>query len=181
MFGCKRRAYVFRRPEEKMILDCVVPTVKHGGRSIMVWGCIGRNSVGDLIKIEGILKKEHYLSILRDHVIPSGRRLIGQNFIFMHNNDPKHTARVCKDYLQHLEQSDELKIIHWPPQSPDLNPIEKIWDESDWKIREVCPKSQNDLWNKLQNAWNQIVPETIEKLIKRMPKLVEKIIKKRGG
>ena len=94
----------------------------------------------------------------------------------MHDNDPKHTARVYKYYLQHLEQSDESKIMHWPPQSADLNPIEKIWDELDRKIREVCPKPQNDLWNKLQYACNQIVPETIEKLIKRMPKLVEQVI-----
>ena len=35
----------------------------------MVWGCIGANSVGDLIKIDGILMKEQYLSILRDHTI----------------------------------------------------------------------------------------------------------------
>ena len=47
----------FRRPEEKMIPDCIVLTVKRGGRLIMIWGCIGANSVGDLIKIEGILKK----------------------------------------------------------------------------------------------------------------------------
>ena len=44
----------------------------------------------------------------------------------------------------------------------------------------MCPKSQNDLWNKLENAWNQIVPKTIEKLIKRMAKLIEQTIKKRG-
>ena len=48
----------------------------------MIWGCIGANSIGDLIKIEGILKKEQYLSILRDHAIPSGRRLTGQKFYF---------------------------------------------------------------------------------------------------
>ena len=90
------------------------------------------------------------MSILRDHAIPSARRLIGQNFLFTHDNDPEHAARVCKDCLQHLEQSNESKIMHWPPQSPDLNPLER-------KIRKVCQ----------QEAWNQIVPETIEKLIKR--------------
>ena len=51
------RAYVFRKPEGKMIPDCIVAIVKHGGRSIMAWGCIGTYSVGDLIKIEEILKK----------------------------------------------------------------------------------------------------------------------------
>ena len=105
----------------------------------MVWGCIAANSVGDLIKIEGILKKEQYLSSLR------GRRLIGQNFIFMNDNDPKHAARVCKDYTQHLEQNDESKIMHWPPQTPDLNSTESIWDELDRKVREVCSKVPKSL------------------------------------
>ena len=65
-----------------MISDRIVPTVKHRERTIMIWGSTGANSVGDLIKIEGILKKEQYLSILRDHAIPSGRLLIGQKFYF---------------------------------------------------------------------------------------------------
>ena len=80
----------------------------------MIWGFIGANSVGDLIKIEAILKKEQYLSILRDRAVPF-RRLTGQNFIFTRDNDPKRTARVCRDHSQHLEQSDESKLTHWPP------------------------------------------------------------------
>ena len=142
----------------------------------MVWGCVGVNSVDDLIKIEGILKKEQYLSSLR------GRRLIGQNFIFMHDNDPKHAARVCKDYMQHLEQSDESKIMHWPPQTPDLNPTESIWDELDRKIREVCSKVPKSLMEQTTKCMEpNSTRKAIEKLIKPMPKLVERIIKKRGG
>ena len=69
---------------------------------------------------------------------------MSQNFIFMHD-DLKHTAGVYKDYLRHLEQNDQSKIMHWPP----LNPIEKICNEFDRKIREACLKSPNDLWKKL--------------------------------
>ncbi|OAD61920.1 hypothetical protein WN48_01799 [Eufriesea mexicana] len=56
----------------------------------------------------------------------------------MHDNDPKHTARLCKDYLQHLgKNDDESNLIHWPPRSSDLNPIEKILDELN---RNQCQK-----------------------------------------
>ena len=52
---------------------CLVPSVKHGGGGVMVWGCFAGDTVGDLIKIEGILNQ---------HAIPSGLRLVGPSFIF---------------------------------------------------------------------------------------------------
>ncbi|CAK9832722.1 Transposable element Tc1 transposase [Anthophora retusa] len=50
--------------------------------------------VGDIVKIDSILRKEQYLNILIEHAVPTGSRLIGQNFIFMQDNDPKHTAKL---------------------------------------------------------------------------------------
>lgn len=142
---------------------------------------MGANKTKSLCKIEGVLRKEGYLNILSDHAVPSGRRLIGPGFAFMLDKDPKHTVKMCKNYLQQLESQKQLKIMCWPPQSPDLNPLEKLWNELDRKIREVGPKSENELWDRLQAAWEQISPEIIEKLIKRMPKLAKEVIRKRGG
>ena len=148
-----------------MISDGIVPTVKHGGRSTMVWRCIGANSVGDLIKIEEILKKEQYLSILRDHAMWEA---INRAKFYFHawQRSQAYCKGFAKTICNIIEQSDESKMTHWPPQSVDLNPIENIWDESDRKIREVRPKSQNDLWNKLQDAWSQIVSEKNRKINK---------------
>ncbi|CAK9827487.1 Transposable element Tc1 transposase [Anthophora retusa] len=126
VFGNKRRVSVRRKPNEKLLSQCVIPTVKHGGGSVMLWGCFGTNKVDSLVKIDGILRKEQYLKILQDHAVPSGTKLIGENFIFMQDNDPKHSAKICQNYLKHLEDINKLKIMQWPPQSPDLNPIEKL-------------------------------------------------------
>ena len=57
VFGKKRKIHVRRKQKEKLIPDCIVPTVKYGGQSVMVWGCFGANQNGDLVQIEGILKK----------------------------------------------------------------------------------------------------------------------------
>ena len=48
-----------------------MPTVKHGGGSIMVWGCFAGHKIGDLIRVCGIMKKEQYREILENHAVPS--------------------------------------------------------------------------------------------------------------
>ena len=69
----------------------------------MVWGCFGAGKVGDLYKVKGILQ---------GHAIPCGQRLIGANFLLQQNNDPKHTSKLCKNYLGKKQSA----------QSPDLKP-----------------------------------------------------------
>lgn len=91
-----------------------------------VWGCFAADTVGDLFKIEGILNQHGYHSILQRHAIPSGLRLVGPSIIFQQDNDPKHTSRLCKGYLTKEESDGVLHQMTWPPQSPDLNPIETV-------------------------------------------------------
>lgn len=74
--------------------------MKHGGGSVMVWGCFGNEKTGDLIKIDGILRKETYYKILMKHALPSGKRLIEGKFIFQQDNDPKHKSKLCINYLR---------------------------------------------------------------------------------
>ena len=82
IFGSKRRVFVRRNSKERMLDACIVPTVKHGGGSLMIWGYFEGGITGDLVKITGILNKEGYKKIIQDNVISSGRRLISRNFIF---------------------------------------------------------------------------------------------------
>lgn len=104
VFGCKRRTFVRRMQGERSLEQCTVPTVKHGGQSIMVWGCFGNGKVGDIHRVDGILNKEGYLEILKNHALPSGHRLIGNGFIYQQDNDPKHSSQLCTNYLKTLER-----------------------------------------------------------------------------
>ena len=61
-----------------------------------------------------------FFSILQYHL-----HLIGPKFILLHDNDPKHTARVIKNYLHRQEEQGVLQQMVWPPQSPDLNMMEE--------------------------------------------------------
>lgn len=115
------RAKIAYRKDDCRLYCCIVPTVKQRRASELVWGCFSFAGTGDLRRIMGVMKKENYLNILEENAIPSELRLIGQNFTFMHDNDLKYSAVLCRNYLQ--EQQDVLKVMTWHPQSPDLTPI----------------------------------------------------------
>ena len=55
-----------------------------------------------------------------------------------------------------------------PPQTPDLNPIELLWDEFDRNVRKMHPTNQKHLWVSIQTSWNQISTKSLQKLIVRM-------------
>jgi hypothetical protein len=82
MFGSNWHVFVRCRVVERMISTCVVPTVKHGGGGVMVWGCFAGDTVGDLFRIQGTRNPHGYHNILQQYAILSGLRLVGLSFVF---------------------------------------------------------------------------------------------------
>lgn len=147
----------------------------------MVWGCFGAGEVGDLYKVKGILNKEGYHSILQHHAISCVQRLIGANFLLQQDNDPKHTSKLCKKYLGKKQAAGMLSVMECPAQSPDLNPIELLWEQLDRMVRKKCPSSQSNLWEVLQEAWGEISTDYLNKLTARMPKVCNAVIAANGA
>lgn len=109
LFNTNRRVFVRRFAGERFSKPCLVPTVKHGGGSVMVWGAISGKGVGPLVKEEGIVRKEDYKKILVKYAVPTGKNLLGKNFVFQQDNDPKHTSILCKTYLATQEKKGWFK------------------------------------------------------------------------
>ena len=88
--------------------------------------------------------------MLTNSKIPSGKCLIGNGFIFQQDNDPKHTALKVKSYLERKEQSGDVQVKKWPPQSPDLNIIESLGDYLGQRKAAKQPKPIEHRWQVLQ-------------------------------
>lgn len=76
------------------------PTVKHGGRHVLVWGSCSAAGVGKLQFVDGIMTKMQYLNILKNNLKQSAEKLsINDTFHFYQNNDQQHTAGIVKEWL----------------------------------------------------------------------------------
>ncbi|GFW98631.1 transposable element Tcb1 transposase [Trichonephila clavipes] len=92
------------------------------------------------------------------------------------DNDPKHTARVFWEWLLY----NVRKQVKTPTQSPDLNPIEHLWDYLDRQIRKPEIKSKNDLKKALLAEWQKIPSSVTQNLVKSVPSRRRAVIKAKG-
>ena len=113
--------------------------------------------------------------------MPSGKRLIGNGFVFAHDNDPKHTAGTVKTYLQTKQTKGDITVMNWPSQSPDLNPIEHLWNIVKIKRKGFKATSKDNLFDKITQIWNTIPMETLQKLVESMPERIQAVIAAKGA
>ncbi|KFM62688.1 Transposable element Tcb1 transposase, partial [Stegodyphus mimosarum] len=159
-----------RETSERNHPATIAGTVQAGGGSIMVWGMFSWHSLGSLIIVEGTMDQYKYASVLADHVHPYMRIVFPQDDgIFQQDNARCHTAASVRAWFE--EHQDEFTVLPWPANSPDLNPIEHLWDHLDRVVRAMDPQPRNlaQLATALESAWLNIPENTFRDLCDSLP------------
>jgi len=119
------------------------------------------SSVPDKAKVNA----KRSVETLLPRLIEEYRSLLSSGFIFQQNSAPAHTAKLSQDWIT-TNYSEFIGKDEWPPNSPDVSPL-------DYRVWESClnaifhPKSQNTDWLKkvLQLLRNQLPQDSINKIV----------------
>lgn len=168
---------VWRKPNTELETKNLIPTMNHGGGNVLVWGCMSYNGVGNLYFIDNIMDAKSYLKILQSILFDSVEKMgMNTGFVFQQDNDPKHTARIVKEWLLYKVR----KTLPHPPQSPDFNPIKNLWHMLDLKIRKYQISNKKQLKLRLQEEWSKISHEITSKLVTSMPGSLQAVLDAKG-
>lgn len=175
------RIRVWRQRNTRFAPRHVQPTYQGGGGSVMIWGCVSFRCKLDLVTIPGTLTGEKYRdNILQPVVIPHfDNHPLRSRPVYMDDNARPHRARVVTEVLQR----EAITTLPWPACSPDLNPIEHLWDILGRRIRRRDPPVQTvaELDAALHQEWQQVSQQTIQRLIRSMSRRVNQVINAHGS
>uniref|UniRef100_A0AAY5L5H5 Tc1-like transposase DDE domain-containing protein n=1 Tax=Esox lucius TaxID=8010 RepID=A0AAY5L5H5_ESOLU len=166
------------RPGEAYQPQYLAPTVKFGGGSVTIWGCFSKAGIGQICLCEGRMNQAKYKVILEEHLLPSALKMFpnSENWFFQQDNAPCHTARSIKVWME----DHQIKTLSWPAQSPDLNPIENLWNLMKRKMDGHKPSNKAELLEFLCQEWNKVTQQQCDRLVESMPRRIKAVIKNQG-
>ncbi|GFW39133.1 transposable element Tcb2 transposase [Trichonephila clavipes] len=150
----------------------IIERDRYGGRGVLVWGGIMLGSRTDLhIFDAGSVNGTRYCNEILLPYVRLFRGAMGLQFLFMDNNAPCHRTVASEQLLE----SEDIERMNWPARSPDLNPIQHVWDFLGRRLaaRTLPPVTIREFRLALQDEWAAMPQQLIDTLILSMGRRCE--------
>ena len=144
-----------------------------------MWWCLPwflDSGTRPLVRLHGKINATVYKEILKKHVAPNLRTAINQPAVFMPENIPCHTAKSVKTFLS----EEDVAVMEWPAQSPDINLIENVWKIRNERAKENNSRNVKGLWTNLKGEWEKISVDEYKTLIHLCSKRCQAVIENKG-
>ncbi|GBO25667.1 Transposable element Tcb2 transposase [Araneus ventricosus] len=155
-----RRTFIWREPGTRYLPSNVREIDHYGGGGLMVWAGIMLDGQTPLHVFErGTVTCVRYRDEILEPSVRLFRGAVGPEFILMDDNARPHRALLVDEFLE----SEDIRRMDWPDRSPDLNPIEHVWDALGRAIatRNPPPRTIQEMKTALLNEWDQLPQEMI--------------------
>lgn len=150
-------------------------TPKHGP-AVMIWGGFGKRGKTPLKVAQQSVNADYYQQILNECLIGNMNALYPDGFILQQDNARPHIAKTTKKFLA----DNGVEVIQWPACSPDLNPIENLWQIIKHRLEKKEKKNVGEWKVAIEEIWEEISHDLLESLINDMPKRIKECIEGRG-
>ena len=156
LFHSDGRIRVWRQINERFLNECIKTTVKWGGSSVMVWGCFCSDTLGPCFPIVNTMSSLSYIeNVLEPFYSTFYLDLLNKqpDILFQQDNAPSHVSGETRMWLS----LRNVKLLTWPAQSPDISPIENIWDVIQRQIHErtLLPSNLEELKSVILEEWEK--------------------------
>jgi|SRR5579859_285509 len=187
--------WVFRHQNkrEKYAPQNVRGRAKGGLLFQMIWGCFVGNKLGPIVFIDGTVNSDVYISILQENLLPFIDAIVSDSatdVIFQQDNATPHVSAKTQKWFDSVMSEHGFTRMEWPPNSPDINPIENLWASLKLELHRRYPDTKTlcgspamikkVLVVRLTEIWWDIHEEVLNRLIDSMPHRVQALLEAEG-
>jgi transposase len=175
----KCRVMLRRSPQERFDSNCTLKRTKQGSGSIGIWACMNYAGLGCYRLFEGRLNADRYIEILDNCLLPSIDifKEENRNIIYQQDGASCHTAKISKQWFV----DNQISIMPWPANSPDLNCIENLWSWLDHHLGKIEIINVEQLKTEIRKLLDNVPKEIPQNLVNSMPKRVNQCLNEKGG